>query len=67
MARATIHDAAITFRCAPAVREAIQEAAGQTLMSPSHYVRSAVLDRLRAEGRAPAGMARKATRARAPR
>ena len=67
MARPTIHEATIAFRCPPVVREAIHEAAGQALTSPSDYVRAAVLARLRADGQAPAGMARKATRARTPR
>lgn len=55
MARATIHETAITFRCPPAVREA----AGQTLTTPSAYVRAAVMERLRTDGQDLPGGPRK--------
>jgi len=59
MARATIHETVITFRCPPLVREAIRDAAGQTFTNASAYVRAAVMERLRTDGKDVPGGARK--------
>lgn len=67
MARATIHETAIAFRCPPVVREAIQAAAGQALTNASGYVRAAVMERLRADGQDVPGALRRGAKARVPR
>lgn len=64
MARPTIHEAAITFRCPPVVREAIHETAGKALTNPSGYVRAAVMERLRADGQDVPGAQRRTAKPR---